>query len=261
MAQLVGLIGTGRGKVGNIVLAKGDNGRTIARAYQPQVANPRTDGQLAQRTKFKLASALASLTTPALLRPLGAGNARANRSLFSRMLLRQMAVTNNDGAWVADIDAANIVFGRGNQPLRATAATPSVAATKVDLTLTATPGDLTGRYGERVIALVSHAAADGDTGRYDCIAYTDHIFAPPTEGQTTVTETVTVQIPITLSEGYGVAVYRVPFAVGEGNRGYTTTGDGYETNDLTLTASISQSDSGIMWGKSRQEGQIVPFVA
>ena len=47
------------GKLGDIVGTKGPKGDIIARAYQPKVKNPQTEGQITQRTKFLSGTGLA----------------------------------------------------------------------------------------------------------------------------------------------------------------------------------------------------------
>ena len=54
MAKLVGLVGSIVNKAGNFVFSTW-KGIQVARAYQPNVSNPRSAGQVAQRTKFDYA--------------------------------------------------------------------------------------------------------------------------------------------------------------------------------------------------------------
>lgn len=56
--KLVGITGTGTGKLGSSVFAV-NSGVQIVRQYQPVVSNPSTAAQVAQRAKLKLASQLA----------------------------------------------------------------------------------------------------------------------------------------------------------------------------------------------------------
>lgn len=56
--KLTGITGTGSGKLGSSIFAT-VAGQQIVRQYQPVVANPSTDAQVAQRAKLKLASQLA----------------------------------------------------------------------------------------------------------------------------------------------------------------------------------------------------------
>lgn len=64
--KLNGIFGTGSGKTGNAVFAT-SAGKQIVRTYQPKVANPNTDAQIAQRAKFKLLSQLAAAMAPVIV--------------------------------------------------------------------------------------------------------------------------------------------------------------------------------------------------
>ena len=58
----------GTGKVGNLVVST-VSGQTIAREYQPVVANPNTSAQVAQRAKLKLLSQLSAALAPVIAMP------------------------------------------------------------------------------------------------------------------------------------------------------------------------------------------------
>lgn len=57
--KLNGIFGKGSGKVGSSVFAV-SGGEQIVRQYNPNVSNPSTDAQVAQRAKFKLMSQIAA---------------------------------------------------------------------------------------------------------------------------------------------------------------------------------------------------------
>lgn len=69
----------GSGKLGNIVCST-VAGETIARDYNPEVANPNTESQTAQRAKFKLMSQLSSVMAPVIAIP--KDKAQSSRNLF-----------------------------------------------------------------------------------------------------------------------------------------------------------------------------------
>lgn len=58
----------GTGKLGNIVCSQ-VGGETIARDYNPNVSNPNTDGQVSQRSRFKLASQIAAALAQVIVIP------------------------------------------------------------------------------------------------------------------------------------------------------------------------------------------------
>lgn len=63
--KLNGFVGKGSGKLGASVFAI-SGGEQIVRQYNPRVANPNTDAQVAQRAKLKLMSQLAAALAPAM---------------------------------------------------------------------------------------------------------------------------------------------------------------------------------------------------
>lgn len=63
--KLNGFVGKGSGKLGASVFAI-SGGEQIVRQYNPQVANPNTDAQVAQRAKLKLMSQLGAALASAL---------------------------------------------------------------------------------------------------------------------------------------------------------------------------------------------------
>lgn len=58
----------GNGKVENLVVSQ-VSGVTIARAYQPNVSNPKTEKQVDQRARLKLASQIAAAMSPVIAIP------------------------------------------------------------------------------------------------------------------------------------------------------------------------------------------------
>ena len=63
--KLNGFVGKGTGKLGSSVFAV-SGGEQIVRQYNPNVSNPSTDAQVAQRAKLKLMSQLAAVFAPGL---------------------------------------------------------------------------------------------------------------------------------------------------------------------------------------------------
>lgn len=68
MAKVTGLHGIAVGKLGSTVYSV-NSGMQIARAYQPNVANPSTEQQVSTRSRFKLASQLAAVMSPNIAIP------------------------------------------------------------------------------------------------------------------------------------------------------------------------------------------------
>ena len=65
MAKVTSIQGKAVGKVGSVVYAV-SGGQQIAREYQPHVANPSTEGQVNNRSRFKLLSQLSASLKPVI---------------------------------------------------------------------------------------------------------------------------------------------------------------------------------------------------
>ena len=113
MGKFVGFIGSVSGKVGNVVFCKGAKGETYGRAYQPQVANPNTIGQVDQRAKMNLVGRMSQVTPSEVLIGLGTTK-RMRRSEFNKILLNAASVERSIGAPViAKMAPADVIFSRG----------------------------------------------------------------------------------------------------------------------------------------------------
>ena len=97
----------GSGKLGNIVCST-VAGETIARDYNPEVANPNTETQVEQRAKFKLMSQLSSIMAPVIAIPKDKN--QSSRNLFVR---KNMGATVFDGVQAA-INLHRVQLTNGN---------------------------------------------------------------------------------------------------------------------------------------------------
>lgn len=116
MAKFTGLVGSGRGKAGNFVFAKGPNGTTIVRAYQPQVTNPNTQLQRQQRAKVALAGAYSSAFSPTFLQGFG-GTRRENRSDLLKELIRNSHINTQLGVIISNVNPQQLNLTKSNQAL------------------------------------------------------------------------------------------------------------------------------------------------
>lgn len=85
----------GKGKLGNIVCST-VAGETIARDYNPEVANTNTEGQVDQRARFKLMSQLSSIMAPVIAIP--KVKSQSSRNLFVK---KNIGTTVYDGVQAA----------------------------------------------------------------------------------------------------------------------------------------------------------------
>lgn len=101
MAKIYGLFGSMTGKLADVVMAV-RNGEQIARKYQPVVANPSTEAQVATRARLKLMSQLSAIMAPVIAIP-GQGPV-SSRNLFIK---KNFALSSYSGGQ-ADITLANV---------------------------------------------------------------------------------------------------------------------------------------------------------
>ena len=97
MARIVSIIQF-TGRAGSAVGSKGKNGKVLLRQYQPSVANPRTEAQMSQRAKIKLAAQVAGMLGEVGRTALIAnGHKKTERGLLVKKLLKSIVV-NQDGS-------------------------------------------------------------------------------------------------------------------------------------------------------------------
>lgn len=110
--KLKGILGTGTGKLGSSVFST-VAGQQVVRQYQPVVANPNTEAQVTQRSKFKLASQLASVMAPAITFP--RNGMRSSRNEFVKANF-PFIYLNNDGAKIS-LENVQLTNGRNGLPM------------------------------------------------------------------------------------------------------------------------------------------------
>lgn len=117
----------GSGKLGNAVYAQ-TGGECIARQYQPNVANPSSEGQVEQRSKFKLMSQLSAALKPSLaIRKEGLKSAR---NIFTS--INAPLATIDDG--MASINLNKVQITKSNRGMSDFTADRS-SATKIAVAL------------------------------------------------------------------------------------------------------------------------------
>lgn len=237
MAKLVGLIGSGRGKLGNTVLYKGEKGETYARVYQPNVQNPRTRGQVDQRAKINLAGQISALASKALLAPIGISG-RRNRAAFLKSLIKAIYIDNTQGTTTASIEPNEIKFSRGQVSLQASVGTITVDSDMITVPLTIFDQEKVELYGERIVAFVYNESNSAATKK---IVYADALIRQTTE------QNVYIKLGTELTTENIVAIYRIPFEINDKN--VVTKYMAISGNTLNLTAEVLAAESqAISWG-------------
>lgn len=241
MGKFVGLIGTISGKVGNVVFVKGAKGTSYGRTYQPVVANPKTIGQVDQRSKMNLVGRMSQVTPYEVLLGMG-GNKRMRRSEFNKNLLSVATIDRSvPGTVVAKIEPANILFSKGAQTLEANVSTAgATTATAATIGLTLADATLAGKYGERIVVAVIDPS---DKGGYSLLKYADVMF------DNTTPKTVTVNYGTPIASESLVCIYRLPFQLNE--QGVAIRTETLANNGTDIIAKVLLSDNLVRdWGQS-----------
>lgn len=162
MAKLIGgALSKGSGRLGGHVLAV-SNGQQIIREYQPNVANPRTSMQKAQRAKVVLAGKLSQITPDAVIIGL-AESKRDRRSEYTRTIIKNARVQEVGGEYSAVLLPGELVFSKGQEAGGVAATIGEVTADVVTVTPT---------WGNNVdAAMVVAVQYDATAERYHYINY------------------------------------------------------------------------------------------
>lgn len=111
MARATNGLGQFRGKVGSVVFRVSE-GQQIASAYQPQVRNPKSNLQTAQRNKMYLATQISKLVSQNEIIGLGT-TPRNRRSMFIKNIIDNAVSRLNNGVFTTSIDEKKVLFSNG----------------------------------------------------------------------------------------------------------------------------------------------------
>lgn len=123
--KLQGIVGKGTGRLGASVFVV-RKGEQIVRQYNPNVANPRTQGQVDQRAKFKLMSQLSAIAANGIAF-LGLPAGRSQRNEFVKRNIGHITLSDHD---VAIFETALMELTNGN------IAAPTITRTDDQLAIT-----------------------------------------------------------------------------------------------------------------------------
>ena len=215
------------------------NGEVIERAYNPIVANPRTDAQLMQRAKMNLAGQISKLVGFEVLTSMSMPYKGKNRTMFVRNIVNKSKSSMVGKDAVAKINPADIIFSRGSVTPVAAAATPVVTANSVTVALTPASNIEGNTYGERVVVLVYESAeAQVPMGAFSGEALLSA--GDPTS--------IEVRIPFGMRTGNVLAVYRVPYRVA--NYGVRVKAEEMEGTPQEISAALTRSGENVLWGET-----------
>ena len=241
MGKFVGFIGTNSGKVGNVVFVKGEKGTSYGRTYQPNVANPKSIGQVDQRAKMNLVGRMSQVTPYEVLLGLGKSK-RMRRAEFNKILLDAATVEHSIGAPViAKLAPEDVVFSKGMQTLEASVSTPgATTANAATIGLTLANAELAGKYGERIVVAVIDPS---DKAGYSLIKYADVMF------DDTTAKSVTIDYGAPIADESMVCIYRLPYQLTE--EGATMRTQTIANDGTDIIAKVLMSGNLVRgWGES-----------
>lgn len=215
------------------------NGEVIERAYNPIVANPRTDAQLLQRAKMNLAGQISKLVGFEILTSMSMPFKGKNRTMFVRNLVNKATAEMVGKDAVAKIAPEDIIFSRGSVTPVAGAGNPVVESDKVTVALTPATGIEENTFGERVVVLVYESAdAMVPMGAFagEALLVSDD------------PANIEVPIPFGMRTGNVLAVYRVPYRVA--NYGVRVKAEQMEGTAAEISAALTRSGENVLWGET-----------
>lgn len=101
------------GRTGNLVGAKGQNGRYILRAHQPQVKNANSPAQMETRAKMALAGSLSKIIKSDIIYGMSGSGNRGRRQRWMHEIMKRMSVTAIDGGVKAVLAPADLILSEG----------------------------------------------------------------------------------------------------------------------------------------------------
>lgn len=239
MAKLASTFGAISGRVGGNVFSKGENGRVIIRAYQPQINNPKSAAQTDQRQKVVLTGKLSSLVPATILTNLG-GTKRQRRAAFLKNLIENTTINREmqRDEVIALLPPEKIVFSKGTEQPQAGFG-KTINRNKTVVTLTLINGEYAGRYGERIILLAM------DKEDLNSISFIMH-------QEVILDDTTPVELTFNYNarpEDSTIIIYRVPFMLNEAGVSARST-DIYSDNDDIISVLLQNPQNVRDYGAS-----------
>ena len=233
-------LGKFSGKVGGVVFAI-SNGEQIVRAYQPVVSNPKSTGQLLQRSKGNLVGQLSSVVDRAAIVGMGENN-RRRRAEFLKNALKQAAASQTGDNYKATLAPSRIQFSKGsvNPVVSVGSVTATASSISFDINRLASTTD---EVAAKSVATVVVLAVTDDGTYKGC--YVRSMAVPAAGVPTNVT------INHLASGAYTAYVYVVPCEMIDGS-GLSVSGLplGLDAAQLAATLATSSYASQLSFGNS-----------
>lgn len=184
--KLQGILGKGTGKLGNAVFAV-SGGEQIMREYNPNVSNPNTEAQVAQRAKLKLMSQLAA-------------------SLSSVIAIPKQGLVSSRNLFIKE-NIGNAIFVEGEAKidyLKLQLTKSSVAMPTFNVSLNMDTGKLTLDFGQSISGIADRVVIIGaSVNNEEPLMVNGSVVADVADAASTI-EADSSSVPGTLFYVYGI---------------------------------------------------------
>lgn len=246
MGKSVGVIGSTTGKVGNLVYSI-SNGMQVVRVYQPNIHNPKTALQSAQRAKVNLAGRISSMVPRTAIMGLGSNN-RMRRGEFLRNVLLNTQVTTLNDTFNAKIAQELVLFSKGPVVLSVTNPTFNAVANSITVTLRGSAAFSADDYAAmqtRIVVMVY------DITTQDIVEVVSRVANKPA-----VDGYASTSLQVAHPSGYLADVYLIPMSTSDGSSvSISTDMAGKSDSDIAAALSVNRNAVVFTYGKSQYVGE------
>lgn len=193
------------GRTGNLVGAKGQNGRYILRTHQPQVKNANSQAQMETRAKMALAGSLSKLIKSDIIYGMSGSGNRGRRQRWMREIMKRMSTTSSEGSVKAILAPSDLILSEGGFAVGVTIGEVTVAEGSVKASITF-DDDI-----DRVVVVALYA--ESRTGGFVAT------------GSTVVSESGEVTIPFPKTSFHVANLYAIPIKISSQLGGVSYTGE------------------------------------
>ena len=181
------------GRTGNLVGAKGQDGRVVIRKYQPSVKNANSEEQMAVRAKMALAGSLSKLIKAEVIYGMSGSGNRGRRQRWMHEIMKRMTTTSSSGTIKAVLAPSDLILSEGGFSTGVTIGAVTISEGSIKTTVTF-PEDI-----DRVLFVALYA--DSRNGGFVAVQ------------TTVVSESGEVTIPIPDEEFHVVNLYAIPIKI------------------------------------------------
>ena len=181
------------GRTGNLVGAKGQDGKVIIRKHQPHVRNANREEQMAVRAKMALAGSLSKLIKADIIYGMTGNGNRGRRQRWMHEIMKRMTTTSANGTIQAVLAPSDLILSEGGFSAGVTIGAVTIADGSIKTSATF-PDSI-----DRVVFVALYA--DSRSGGFLAAQ------------STVISESGEVTIPIPDDEFHVVNLYAIPIKI------------------------------------------------